>query len=160
MSVFDKGEDVPGGFVDGGAAAMESGIGDGDRRAPGLAAVFAAAGHDGLVAEGDEHGALDGHDHIGEAIVFEHLLQLHLRLAEEGLERAFEIAVGGPERERAHAGSHEEGGEVSGHFFLRLRSRTGSASCAGSQRRCEAMMAACFGSPARLVHSCGSRPWS
>ena len=158
--VFDEGEDVAGGFINRGAAAVETGFGDGDDLAPGLAAIFAATCDDGFVAKGDEDRAFGGHDHVGEAFLLEDLLQLQPGFAEEGFERPFGFGVGGAQSERAHARSYEENREVSGHFFFCFKSLTGFASFFGSQWRWDAIMAACFDSLARLFNSCGSSRWS
>ena len=57
MAFFDEGEDVAGGFIDGGAASVEAGLGDGDVRSPGEARIGGTTGADVLVAPGGDDGS-------------------------------------------------------------------------------------------------------
>ena len=50
MAFFDEGEDVAGGFIDRGSAAVEAGLGDGDFGSPGEAGIGGAPGANVLVA--------------------------------------------------------------------------------------------------------------
>ena len=69
MAFFDEGEDVAGGFIDRGAAAVEAGLGDGDVRAPGEARIGGAPGADVLVAPGGDQGPFFGDNDVRVAFV-------------------------------------------------------------------------------------------
>lgn len=74
MAFFDESEDVAGGLIDGGAAAVEAGIDDGDFGSPGLSGIGGASGADVLVAPGGDEGAFFRDDDVGEAFVGEKIL--------------------------------------------------------------------------------------
>ena len=69
MAFFDEGEDVAGGFIDRGAAAVKARLGDGDVGPPGEAGVDGTTGADVLVAPGGDEGSFFGDDDVREAFV-------------------------------------------------------------------------------------------
>ena len=68
MAFFDEGEDVAGGFIDGGAASVEAGLGDGDVRSPGEARIgWERRARMCSLPQGGDEGSFFGDDDVGVA---------------------------------------------------------------------------------------------
>jgi hypothetical protein len=118
--VFGEREDVTAGLVDRQPAALPTGIGDGDRFAPGLAAVLATAdleAHFPPVARAPgravccQHRTVCRDHHVGQAPPGEQLVHLELRLPQKRIDCPLDRLFGGDKRDRQKGRGESEAGQ-------------------------------------------------